>query len=445
MGYNNSFLISFGATLLFSTCPHISEVIIWKASYHYLQAMLFMLLILFSAQQFQSSQNNKYAYISICIYFIASFTHEFFLLIPFFVFSLALFYYLVLKNPFITFKRTIIYFLIPFLVILGIHFAIIRLEYGNISANLGDEINQPLITYLRKPPLYIFHILFCGRFYSHDTREIVYVFFGKVIGLALFYGSIIAIYGYIILKFKTISKVTKFTILILTWMLACMALVVPAWFPEVLLVDFDRYTYFMLPFIYVLLAFYLLKISGKKVATFLMVFYLLINLSLTHKENQLWCKSEKIVNKLVHNLPSSDNKTTLLLNLPEYMNGVRMIGPFLNYSFARMYNVYHDVPITNRMIDVVSYNMTGENDGVHIMVINDTLIHVTLNQWGTWWWSNMVGASSYENKDFKFNLIDPGHWYELALKRPADSFVLLFQTGDKWKIVDMKNKNIDQY
>ncbi|MCW3121720.1 MAG: hypothetical protein JWQ38_1212, partial [Flavipsychrobacter sp.] len=33
-------------------------------------------------------------------------------------------------------------------------------------------------------------------------------------------------------------------------------------------------------------------------------------------------------------------------------------------------------------------------------VINDSVINVTLNKWGTWWWENLTGSYSYENKDY---------------------------------------------
>jgi hypothetical protein len=124
---------------------------------------------------------------------------------------------------------------------------------------------------------------------------------------------------------------------------------------------------------------------------------------------------------------------------------VPMIGPFVRFSFRQMYNLYNDRQINNTMYDVVSYNMIGKDDGAHVTVANDSVLHVTLNQWGTWWWNNMWGAYSYENMIYKFNLVDPGHWYELTLKRPASQYLLLYQVGDQLKIVDMSRKNEDQY
>ncbi len=51
-GVRNSFAIAGGGALLFCICPHISEVIIWKAAYHYMHAMLIMLCIVWCVQKF---------------------------------------------------------------------------------------------------------------------------------------------------------------------------------------------------------------------------------------------------------------------------------------------------------------------------------------------------------------------------------------------------------
>jgi len=113
-----------------------------------------------------------------------------------------------------------------------------------------------------------------------------------------------------------------------------------------------------------------------------------------------------------------------------------MVGPFLHFSFKQMYNLENVQQITNPVYEVVSYNMTGPGDGAHVMVINDSMLHVTLNQWATWWWYGMRGAFSYENEYYKVNMIDAGHWYELTLKHPAGQYLLLYLVGDKWKKID---------
>ncbi len=87
--------------------------------------------------------------------------------------------------------------------------------------------------------------------------------------------------------------------------------------------------------------------------------------------------------------------------------------------------------------------MLTPDDGAYATVLNDSTVRVTLNQWGTWWWYEGKGGYSYENDDYKLNLIDQGHFYELTLKKPSQQYLLLYEVGDQWKVVDMSKKNID--
>jgi hypothetical protein len=72
-------------------------------------------------------------------------------------------------------------------------------------------------------------------------------------------------------------------------------------------------------------------------------------------------------------------------------------------------------------------------------------VRVLLNQWGTWWWYQGQGGISYENEDYKLDMADMGHWYLLRLKHPPEKYLLLYQQGDQWKIVNMKKKGEEQY
>jgi len=444
-GVKNSFAIAAGGVLLFCTCPHISEVIVWKASYHYLQALLMMLAILYCVQQFHYRFRLIYPLIAAIIFLLSSFAHEFFYLSPLFVLTVIIYYRIVLAYDRIIYKKALLYFVLPMFIILLSHFILIRVVSGHFTADLGDEVHQPLSGYLRKPPLYLFHTVFFGRFFSHDTRQKIYDFAVANKGIALVYGLLACVWVYIIFRFRQMTPASKAVVLIFSWLHICIAIVCPVWFPQTLLVNFDRYAYFMLPFIYLLFMFLLVNIKIKEWGITFFIVYAFINVYFTVQVNNYWKQSARVVDHLVHNVPSIDNnKIVLLLNVPGNMNGVPMIGPFLHFSFRQMYNLYNERQINNTTYDVVSYNMSGPNDGAHVNVYNDSLMHVTLNQWGTWWWYGMWGAFSYENEYYKLNMIDLGHWYELILKRPASEYMLLYNVGDQWKVVDWNKKNDDQ-
>jgi len=438
----DSVMIAYGAVILFAVCPHISEVIVWKASYHYLQALLLMLVNLYWAQQFLNTSRIKYAVYGVILFSLSIFSHEFFYLTPFFVLSLAIYYRFVLNAEKTVSRKAILYFVIPFFLLCIVHLLLVRMASGGFSADIGDEINQPLKGYFRKPPSYIYHILFFGRFFSPQSREVVYNFFVSKGGIIVVYGLFSVFCGYILLRFKHFSFKGKAAILVLSWMLMCMAIACPVWFGYIQTVQFDRYAYFMLPFIYLLLLFLITSLKIRELSITVFVVFAFINIYFTMRVNKDWKQSTQVVSHLL--VPDAGNKTVLFLDVPANMNGVPMVGPFLHFSFRQMYNLVNTQKINNTAYDVVSYNMLAPDNGAHVMVINDSMIHVTLNQWATWWWYGMVGAFSYQNEDYKVNMIDPGHWYELTLRRPSSQYLLLYQVGDTWKAVDIALRN-DQY
>jgi len=436
-GAKHGITIAAGAVILFCICPHISEVMLWKAAYHYLQAMLILLCILLWVQKFQTTQLTRYAWYSAILFILSVLSDEFYFLTPLFVFTLIAYYRVALGYNKSVFKKSLLYFLLPVIIMLLLHILLISVSAGSYAADLGDEANQPLSGYLRKPPLYLFHIVFFGRFFSQDFRQHIYDLAVAKKGLVLVYGLFAALCIYIMVRFKYFKPGGKVTTLLATWMLFAMAMVCPVWFPDIQTVQFDRYTYFMLPFIYLITTFFLVQIKFRELAITIWTMYAFINIYFTLKENNDWRHSSHIINKLISDFPvAADNKIILLLNVPANMNGVPMVGPFLHFSFKQMYNLENVQQITNPVYEVVSYNMTGPGDGAHVMVINDSMLHVTLNQWATWWWYGMRGAFSYENEYYKVNMIDAGHWYELTLKHPAGQYLLLYLVGDKWKKID---------
>ena len=122
-----------------------------------------------------------------------------------------------------------------------------------------------------------------------------------------------------------------------------------------------------------------------------------------------------------------------------------MIGAQPIGEYKMMRELFVNKDLHNKVYDVQSYNMLDAGDGAHITVINDSVIKVTLNEWGTWWWYEGHGGYSYQNEDYKLDMRDPGHWFDVTLKHPASQYLLLYQQGDQWREVNMNKKNDDQY
>ena len=222
-------------------------------------------------------------------------------------------------------------------------------------------------------------------------------------------------------------------------------ILMPLAFPEILLAFYDRYTYLLDAFTYMLLALLISYVPNKFIRIFLLSAYGLLNLYFTTMVNLNWKRSAYIDNRLLKEMPNPGNRTVLLLNIPQNMNGIPMIGAQRDGAFKKCYNLFVDKNLNNKIYEAAAYNMITKNDGAHVLVVNDTFLRVTLNQWSTWWWYEDYGGRSYENDDYKLIMRDPGHWFDVILKHPANEYLLLFQQGDQWKQVNMKKRNEDQY
>ena len=130
-GLKNQVWVALCGVVLFTVCPHISEVVVCKAYYHYLQGFMFiLLLVMYWVQQYQHRQQGRYIWGTAVLFVLAAFTLEIFYLMPFFVITLACYYRFALGyNPAI-FRNTILYFFVPQLILLCVYFTGIYAAFG---------------------------------------------------------------------------------------------------------------------------------------------------------------------------------------------------------------------------------------------------------------------------------------------------------------------------
>ena len=437
--------IALTGTILYTICPHLSEVIVWEPTYHYFQGMALLLLILICTQAYFHTRDKKYVWFAISFYTLSLFTLEYFYLTPLFVVSLGLYYRHTLKYNKKLFIGILLYFIVPFIILLIARTVLFKVLYHDWISRIGTgTLAQSFYDYLVKPPKYFFHIVLLGRYFPFGIRQKVYAFCATTKGLIIFYSLFLLICTYLILRFKQLSGKARVSAFIVLYIVLATVLVLPMWFPELQLVTCDRYTYMLCAFIYMLIAVLISYIPYKLISIASLALFALINVRYTVQVNRYWMKSARINNNLLKTFPGTDNKITILLDQPENMHGVPMIQATSGGEFKLMYNLLMPGKITGDVLDAASFNMETPEDGAHIMVVSDSILHVTLNQWGTWWWYDGFGAVDRENEFYKIHFYD-GHWYDLKLKKPAAGYRLLFQTGGQWKIVDWDKKNVDQY
>lgn len=445
-GSSQSDSIAFAGAALFSVSPYISETLVWEPSYHFLQGLLFIVMILLCVQQFIHSGSKGYIFLASATYFLSTFALEIFYITPALVLSLILFYHGLPRFNKYT-NAALRYCFTPLVILFAIRFLVFRVVYGSWVSRIGSgAVTSVDLASFSKPVKYIFHLLLLGRFFPHSTRQKVYALCENPIVIALFYITLALITAYIIINYRKLAGKARVAALMFVWTIITLLLLIPLWFPDILLSIYDRYTYFTDAFFYMLLTTLAFFITAAWLRTGILLLLGLVNIRFTIKVNRYWWKSERIIYALLHNIPQEKGKTTILLNIPQSMHGIAMIGAEKDSEFKLLHDLMSPTqPLDSPVYDAMAYNMETPDDGAHVTVLNDSTIKVTLNQWGTWWWFETKGGYGYENEDYSLNLTDPGHEYQLMLKKPAASYLLLFQVGKQWKVVDWNKREVEQH
>jgi hypothetical protein len=431
---------------LFCVCPHISEVVVWEPAFHYMLGFLLMLLVLICAQNFILTQQKKYAWQGGIIFFLSTFSLEVFYLTPLFVISLGFYYAILLGYGKRTLRRLLLLFTLPQACMFLTYMLLLRSLYHETVAHIGSPALQMNTTTFSKPLKYVFHVVFMGRYFPNEIRQKVYHFCESALGFAIFYVGVFSVFIVIIGRYRKLQGYGKGLALLFIFVLLSIGLITPLWFPDTGFVLLDRYTYVLCGFLYMLIALLLAALFRNRVILLsAAIIVAAANIAFTTRANSLWQKSAHVVNTLVETFPNDPSKKVLLLNLPECLNGVQMVGSRDDGEFKMMYNAIMPQKLPNPVYDVEAFYMIDVKNGANVRVLNDSTARVTLNEWGTWWLYFGFGATSYENADYRVDMRDVGHTYDVILKHNPSEYRLLYSVGDKWRIVDWGKKGIDQF
>lgn len=442
------------ACVLFCITPYLSEVVVWEPSFHYLQGLLILLLIMRAVQQYMLTPAGRHIWLALVLYALSTHTLEVFYITPWLALSLAFFYRPLVPSGPATFRRAARYFFLPLLALFALRILEFRILHGDWTSRVGSSTIMDISeSGLGKPAKYLFNLLLLGRYLPSEwhlstlkmstLRDQVYTFFDSAPGLIIFYSLSILTPLRALARRARLSAIARASVFFWGWSLAALLLVTPMWFGTVLLIVYDRYTYFAAPFFFTLLATALWSIRGRYLRTSLLTILLLANLRFSVQASRYWGKAQHIIHNLLHNLPASQDKIVILLNLPDSMHGAAMIAASQPSEYRLMRNLLTpQAPYHGKLYDAMSFNMDTPDDGAHVRVINDSTVRVALNQYATWWWYAGFGGHDYENEDYTIRMT--GGDFELTMKHPASQYQLFYLAGRQWKQVNM-NVSYDQY
>lgn len=442
--------ISLAGTMLFLFNPSMTEVVLWKAAYHYLIAIQIVLWMLIWTQKFLHHPAGRWPVYAFVLGLLSTLTLEIWYTLPALVFLLIIAYW---RGGLISAGRNrqaLLLFFLPMVLVFVSYLLIYHAYYGFWVAHgaYGYAEDHDFFKVVGRVWSYEFHLLFAGRSFPDAARSWVYQHLAgaKVASLGLLaFLVLFATYAYF--RFPKASPRFRIVSLLVGWMVISLLIIIHFLPSPLMLVYNDRYLYFTAVFQFMIMAVLLGSIlpSRPKMWSGIIASLLLLYTSLTAYTVWQWRQSTKIFWGLQDNFQWQNAPVVLLLNLPTTYKGVGVIVASENDDFGEHLRIFYHQPNHKNIYDVSGYNMQHPWDGAHVNVLDSTHIKVTLNQWGTWWMMNGLGAKNYENEYFGVEMTDPGHEYLLTLKKQPEGMVILYQQGMQWRVVDMKKTGEEQW
>ncbi len=259
------------------------------------------------------------------------------------------------------------------------------------------------------------------QFYSYPLRHSIYELASSIWVQILFCVGCTASLAYL----AFVKKKSSLAVLFNYQLLLGVILLLPVsnlYFSDLLLTENDRYGF--LPGIFLVTSISTL-IWMLIPAKFRWPCLLLLALGLFLGQSRLvrtWATGQSIVSEVLTHMPEDffdPDQRIFLLNLPDNFEGVYLFknltkeSKLLEETFVsqRGDTTFADLSVVAQM------NMVDELDGARAIYVAPDRLEVELEQYGTWWWRNGLGAYNYGNEKYDFELSQLA--YSLSLKDPT--------------------------
>ncbi len=427
--------IALGAALLFCTSPFGTEPVVWKAAWHFLQALLLILFILHLLLRYLHAGKRWMAFTAVVLYAVSTTSLELFYLTPLYAACILAFYQYLFAWDGRRVRLAWQWIGLPLLTVLSLHFLRMSAGIANIVSHASSELGSNAFRhYAVMTPLYALRLLW-GRFLPEGWQWAYHKAMCTYAGAGLFYVSLAGIYLAMLLRIRRFSPAGKMAALAAMLLALSMLLALPTWFPEHELIVCDRYAYTLLPFFSLLLAIGLFRL---RLGWWPLAAVLLLNVCLTSYLNSLWRRSTRIIEALQTAHPPIDTtKTIILLNNPASLRGAPMFGADISEEWRSMNIQLYGGRLGRSMPEVAAYNMRSVTDGAHVQVLDDSTLTVTLNQPGYWTYGMGFDTAAHHVSPYYTMSRLSQQTYWLRLHGAPEQYVLWYQQGDKYKKVNM--------
>ena len=320
------------------------------------------------------------------------------------------------------------------------YFVLTRLTYGKWIGHYGVKavVNNSIWSITGKFFGYLAKDIFFLN--QYNNRHAVNLFLQTQHGFSLVFFLIVVVCAYLIIfRNSQLSPKWRFVLWLFFSLGAIYAPTCTLFFYDFMNIQADRLEYFISPFIFGLLIFTLFQIKQYKLRNCLLVGYLSVQLYLSNSNIAAWSANRSLQENLIIHSNFPAGKRIFVLAAYTNFKGVYGFGiDQMVPQFQTMYQILtHGKKIETDVHMLAYFNMNKLTDGVQVSVVNDSTLKVELNQWGTWFWTDMMNGL-VSKKDIGYQILKDekmNHYMLVTFtdKKPDD--VYIYQVGNQWKYV----------
>lgn len=424
--------LALAGAILFLLNPYNVEVVVAKVCLHYLISLICIFSILILFLKYMQNKSHKALIVASVLYIISLFSLEISFITPLMITLAGLITWLVTENSRQIFRSAVVYSACLW-ALFGAYLVFNKLTLGTIVGHYGSgvHLNIDLLVMAETEIKYVVKHLFYARFYSFQTKQLL---FDQILSLPeiAFFGICILI-GLAIVYFIKIKKLTAKWHLAFFGLLGTILFTLPIanmYFTHLHIGMNDRYSYIPVAFIIVMLI-ALLSELPRWLKYGIVGLMLILNVFFQQETLRYWRISADVLNSLKEDFRWHDAPYVFILNSPDNYKGIVMTTNYEESGIDELIDNQTARPYNGVMYDVFQFNMTAPDDGVKVEQTGPMQLKVTFNQWGNWWHRYGIGASSYENEFYKVELLE--YPYLLTFKKLPEGSVIIYQDGRKWK------------
>ncbi len=393
------------AVILMLFSANIEEIVYWPAALHYVSAMLYLSTTLYFIAQ-RKGQLNATNQVVLWLTFGVFLTMlEMVFFFPFAYLGLILYYRGV--HYLVQYPKRFILFLLPFGLMTLLYLLVNYKIHGVLIPHYGSShLDFGLYDTFYKMYLYIAKHVFLVHSMDYSMREKLYDVAPST--MYIFFSMVLIVLMFLFIRFrKQLKNISDYALL--TWLTIVFFIPISSlYFMWIFPVENGRYAYFLVPFLFALMALFLSHRLGIVGRSIMFVFVVLNLVMFKHNTKALQYAvkfSEEIIPPTIE--PYLDSNP-IILNMPQSFKGVYMFRH--SYRLERYAKIHFDKNPDYTLVANMPFLST--TDSVTTEALNDSTLLMRLAAPGSWFMYNHRGLTPYETDELK---VEVNEWMDVTI------------------------------